>query len=998
MEVTRIRVFVGSPTDVAEERKAVFRVIDQLNDDPLIKDRYQLEGIGWDSSHYPKPTWLSPQQAISQGLPKPSDCDVALFFFWRRIGTPLSADSFPLNSGGEQVTGSQWEFHDAMDQAKEHGSPWVMTYRCTRPPSLPDDEDPMEFAKQVGAVRQFFDGFQDVQGHFNNDYHEYATVEALAERVSNDLKAFLQRLDRPAPPRPNKSRDVEEPLVPKQYLARLKATVARVELLGLDLKESISNGLPQVYVPAVTSAGMRGQDDTRSPDRTNSLLLELLGESSVYLPGDPGSGKSTFCRWVAYVVANGAVPAHEITPPEDLREALPETLHNRLPLLIPMRDFASHIDCSKAHWSRKDLENAILLWLKNATLSLVPETFTRNLKQGNALLLIDGVDEVPETLGEGQATRYPRNALLTGLAAALPDWLKAGNRVLITSRPYGLNAAQRAQLDLETMQLLPLDGKGQQLFVSRWYAAADHSQWQSLAEGLVKEMEGRQELESLRQNPLLLTALCVKFKEGKRLPHDIMQLFDSVVEQVLYNRYLGSDLERRKVRWRLEVVALSMQWGIRPEARHEVPRPEVILDEVERALAVYANANPTTEGDAIQVAERSEDLLNNSGLLLPAGEGKVAFYHLIFQDFLAAERLVREGQSFAAMLIEYACHAEWRRCLMFQFAREVEKSGNVDRPLALLDNLLDQVGPAALADSAAPALVLADCLEIARGKASAQAAGLGDWQARFRRVCIDGLQAVAEPKERNELWLALGRMDWDERPGIGLDRVGLPAIDWLPVPGSGEPEFYIARYPVTHRQFQAFLEAEDGYKDRRWWEGFEEQHRPPVESRWSEPNAPRVDVDWYAANAFCRWLTWKGGVARPGWEISLPTEAQWRQAYVGNSEQDYPWEGEFLPAQHANIEGSGIGRTSAVGLFPAGQTNSGALDMAGNTFEWCLDEDEPYSFDKQKRPTRVLRGGSWILNPDFARSACRYRVNPDTRYFNVGFRVLCSGPLMNTDH
>ena len=72
--------------------------------------------------------------------------------------------------------------------------------------------------------------------------------------------------------------------------------------------------------------------------------------------------------------------------------------------------------------------------------------------------------------------------------------------------------------------------------------------------GLAEELRNRPELDELRRNPLLLTALCVKYKEGKRLPQDIYHLYNSVVNQVLYNRFRGSDRERTRVRWRLEVT------------------------------------------------------------------------------------------------------------------------------------------------------------------------------------------------------------------------------------------------------------------------------------------------------------------------------------------------------------------------------------------------------------------------------------------------------------
>ncbi len=86
------------------------------------------------------------------------------------------------------------------------------------------------------------------------------------------------------------------------------------------------------------------------------------------------------------------------------------------------------------------------------------------LEQGRALLILDGVDEVPRSHGEGAAAWHPRALLLSGLTAALLVWCSAGNRVLVTSRPYGLEEAELRRLGLEQARLAPLTDERQGLF------------------------------------------------------------------------------------------------------------------------------------------------------------------------------------------------------------------------------------------------------------------------------------------------------------------------------------------------------------------------------------------------------------------------------------------------------------------------------------------------------------------------------------------------------
>ncbi len=997
-----IQVFVGSPGDVFEERKRAFEVIESINRDQLLPPGWRFEGVAWDQTHYPKHARLSPQEAINQGILQPGDCDIALFIFWKRVGTPLPPGTFTENGAGAEPTGSLWEFHNALASAKK---PWVLVYRCKRTPEMSekDFEDPVGFGQQVKGVKDFFSGFKDGEGHYRADYYGYTDTDDFAHHLEQDLKSFIkqQTSSEVNADYTVKPKAAQTERVPAAYLQRLKESVAHVELLGLNLKESITNGLPQVYVPAVTTKAT-DQKEAEEPfgRERRELILHRLDESSLYLPGDPGSGKSTFSQWVAYVVADGAVTAHEISAAEELQERLPDSLVGRLPLLIRLRDFWGLMGCvpEQGDWSQGELEAAISHWLdKKLPFGLTASSFERNLAEGNLLLLLDGVDEVPEEQRVEAKTAYPRHALLTGLVDALPQWQQQGNRILITSRPYGLRAVERDRLRLPEVALLPLDEDLQRLFMARWYGAAGHAHWQAYSDDLAEELGNRPELNELQRNPLLLTALCVKYKEGKRLPQDIYHLYDSVVNQVLFNRFRSSDRERTRVRWRLEAVALGMHYGIDDQSVRSAPLASIDLDELDRILACYAKLNPGTEGDDARVLERRDELLERSGLLLPRGAGKAEFYHQDFRDYLAAERWARERRTFVSALDGYGAKRDWRRMLGFLFAKEIESSGGIDQPLRALAELKAKISRDALATEAAAALLLADCLEIAEGKAGESGLS-GNWEAFFRQVCADSLEVVPAALDRNTLFLALGRLGWDNRAGLGLDQQDRPDIRWLAVPDPANPAFYIAQYPVTQAQFQAFIEAEDGYANPRWWTDFEARKDEPSKPTWPEPNAPRTDVDWFEAVAFCRWLTHLGITPTAGWEILLPTYEQWRHAYVGEGDKDFPWEREPDADRHANFWETGLYRTSAVGLFPAGVANSGALDMGGNVDEWCLQKYDLKTYevgsaalDATDDP-RVLRGGSWVGNPDDLRSAGRGRFNPGDRYNDVGFRLVCRPP------
>lgn len=258
---------------------------------------------------------------------------------------------------------------------------------------------------------------------------------------------------------------------------------------------------------------------------------------------------------------------------------------------------------------------------------------------------------------------------------------------------------------------------------------------------------------------------------------------------------------------------------------------------------------------------------------------------------------------------------------------------------------------------------------------------------------------TVEPALRRRAGLALAQLGWilDDVD----DMVRIPSGKFLYGKDKREKEvtytYWISKYPVTNLQYSRFI-ANGGYKNKLYWsdKGWQwlqskylgyELHKV-THFEFSSQNFPVVNVTWYEADAYCRWLNTKDKKTKD-YKIRLPTEWEWERTARGTDGRQYPWGDEFMigMANTEDIDPANYGiLTTSVNTFAKGISPTGAWDMSGNVWEWTT------SWYDRFQTFRVLRGGAWNQLGIFARCFARNWLTPDTRA-NSGFRIVFSNDL-----
>ena len=727
------------------------------------------------------------------------------------------------------------------------------------------------------------------------------------------------------------------PAVPTEHLQPTRENYLRyvvdryryLELRGMGVSDRVPLQLPlvEMYVPLkarvdlpageawdrVRVAGRPvSEEEAEAMGRRLSepqSLLELMQQhDGLIVLGDPGAGKTTFLKYLALRLAMG--------------EGNALGLGARLPVLVPLSSYANVL-------AERDvrLDRFVSEYYDNQAMDLrVKEMLDGALDRGEALILLDGLDEVKE------AGR--RRLVVDRVVSFFTSAKRKGNKFVITSRIIGYREVRPVAEGLGECTLVDFDDEDIAQFVEKWTGALERAARGETALTAGEAARERRELldavrrnegvKRLASNPLLLTILAVMKRQGVTLPERRVELYENYVKTLLRSWNLARGLDRPptcepgqpstytpSLELTLPILAPLALWMHETSPGVGLVKREAMRRELERICATCDPRDPA--GAARRFLD---DVHEHAGLLLERGEGTYGFIHLTFQEYLAAVGLAMKGQKDLAPLVDALAARvgddNWHEV----FLLTIGYLGIVQqRPEAAGEVLAQLIQRAPGEPGQAVVWAGESALDVRPGGVDAVC------QEQAVRALRDTMcdDAKVKPVTRAAAGNVLAKLG-DPRPGVvGLlpseGKAAIPDMEFCLVPagpfwmGSKEYEdegpehlnerlnydYWIGRYPVTVAQLRCFHDDPEGWQNDAWWTeaGLDWRRRRVIVIQRGEPltlpNHPAFEVSWYEAVAFTRWLTarWRSVETRyiaslpNGWEVRLPSESEWEKAARG---------------------------------------------------------------------------------------------------------------------
>lgn len=418
----------------------------------------------------------------------------------------------------------------------------------------------------------------------------------------------------------------------------LDAAYLSLELIGAEGRQEVG--------PVLASEGFGGSREVavRSVPSPQRAEAALAGQQRVLLRGAAGSGKTTLLQWLATITARGELPPGL----DQLSGCMPLTLSLRTLIRAgSLPGPGEFLTCGARPL---------------AGLPAAEGWAAQRMAEGGMLLLIDGVDEVPE------ADRRRTLAWLKDLLAAYPD-----ARYVVTTRPSAVREGWLAEYGFTELELLPMSRSDVTAFIDRWHATAEQcvppderqgerERLRAFRDVLAAAVIAKPDLGRLATNPLMCALICALNRSRRgHLPRGRMELYRAALELLLVRRdrereiMTGPEVPELDHAQQLALLQKIAYWLIR-NGRSEIEwhKAVEIVVRVLPAMPSMAAAG----GDAERILRH---LVLRSGLLRRPTNETLDFIHRTFQDYLGAKAAVDDWDF--DVLVEHAHDDQWEDVL-----------------------------------------------------------------------------------------------------------------------------------------------------------------------------------------------------------------------------------------------------------------------------------------------------------------------------------------------
>ncbi|MCK4276360.1 MAG: NACHT domain-containing protein, partial [Phycisphaerae bacterium] len=447
-QLKQYHVFLASPGDVSVERQYVRQFFERYNRHTAHLWNVRFEVVDWEN--YATIGVGRPQELIAeQTLEKYRDSlALVIGIMGQRFGSPT----------GKAESGSEEEFNWAMESHENHGFPEIKWFfRKIEKLEMPTDPaEAREAIEQWEKVLAFRRRMQNLENPLF--YTEYPGSAGFRDVLENDLNRWLTDSSRPwVSARAAATKATAMTLSPpSNYYENIERDFHRLDIAGIDSDRVFDIPLSEIYVR------LRVMFDEDAPEETEAhesgsidIQTALLRYPKLVIVGDPGSGKSTFLKYIALMLARSFLTGNSSIALEKL--CLPEPLP--VPIFLSCWDLADFLR-QREQARLNTLVEFVADRLRAYDFSVSTDDMEKLLNSGNCCLLFDGLDEVPTDAGRAAVSR-----LLEDCVERYGD-----NRFVVASRIRGYTGDTILKGEFTRCDIQPFDANDRAEFIRNWVA------------------------------------------------------------------------------------------------------------------------------------------------------------------------------------------------------------------------------------------------------------------------------------------------------------------------------------------------------------------------------------------------------------------------------------------------------------------------------------------------------------------------------------------------